>query len=192
MVSTIFSYGEDSLNNEFSVTLQLPSFLRLDNLDNILTFRAVGCKTPDVDIKTFTQNYRGYQIERWKPGREAQTTEITFRLDKYWRVYDAIYDWSNIIMDLEKGGSYADSLNRQSNTLQTLVQTVSGLGNINGLRGTMFINQTNISGDILGKGWTYEGIWPKTVPSVTFDATSDGSPQDVTISFSYISFKHSV
>ena len=192
MVSTIFAYGEDALNNEASVTLQLPSFLKLDNLDGMLTFRATGCKTPEVEIPSFTQNYRGYQIERWKPGREARTTDITFRVDKYWRVYDALYDWSNIISDLESGGSFADSLNRVSNTFQDLVQVVSGIGNLNSLRGTLFVNQTNVSGDTLGKGWTYEGIWPKSIPSIDFDTTNDGTPLELTVTFGYLSFKHSI
>ena len=192
MVSTIFAYGEDALNNEFSVTLQLPSVLKLDNLDGMLTFRAIGVQTPDVEIKTQTQSFRGYQIERWKPGREAKTTDITFRVDKYWRVYDALYDWSNLIVNLEKGTLFADTLNKNSSSFETLVTNAFGIGTAESLRGTLYINQENVSGDVLGKGWTYNGIFPKNIPSISLDATSEGTPVDVTVTFSYISFSRLV
>lgn len=192
MVSTIFAYGEDALNTEASVTLQLPSFLRLDDLDGALTFRATGFKTPEVELKTFTQSFRGYEIERWKPGREAKTTDITFRLDRYWRVYDALYDWSNTIVNLEKGTAFADSLNKNSNTLQSVIQTVSGIGNLDSLRGTLYINQETVSGDVVGKGWTYHGVFPKVIPEIEFDTTSEGTPITLTVTFSYTFFSRSV
>ena len=191
MVSTIFAYGEDALNTEASITLQLPSFLRLDDLDGALTFRATGFKTPEVEIKTFTQNYRGYQIERWKPGRDARTTDVTFRIDRYWRVYDALYDWSNQIVNLETGSSYIDPLSKADTSFGVTLASAVGLGVLDSLRGTMTIMQETSTGDIVGKGWTYYGIWPKVIPSIDFDASSDGAPITVTVTFGYSYFKRS-
>lgn len=191
MVSTIFAYGEDALNTEASITLQLPSFLRMDDLDGALTFRAIGFKTPEVEIKTFTQNYRGYQIERWKPGRDARTTDVTFRIDRYWRVYDALYDWSNQIVNLETGSSYIDPLTKADTSFGVTLASAAGLGVLDSLRGTMTIMQETSTGDIVGKGWTYYGIWPKVIPSIDFDVSSDGAPITVTVTFGYSYFKRS-
>lgn len=191
MVSTIFAYGEDALNTEASITLQLPSFLRLDDLDGALTFRATGFKTPEVEIKTFTQNYRGYQVERWKPGRDARTTDVTFRIDRYWRVYDALYDWSNQIVNLETGSSYIDPLSKTDTSVGTILASAMGLGVLDSLRGTMSIVQETSTGDIVGKGWTYYGVWPKVIPSIDFDTSSDGTPITVTVTFGYSYFKRS-
>ena len=192
LVSTIFAYGEDALNNEVSVTLQLPAILKLDDLDGMLTFRATGVQSPEVEIKTHTQSFRGYQIERWKPGREAKTTDVTFRIDKYWRVYDALYDWSNLIVDLEQGTMYADTLRKNTLDFSNLMTSAFGIGTAESLRGTLFINQENVSKDVLGKGWTYKGVFPKNIPAISFDATNEGTPVDVTVTFGYISFTRSV
>lgn len=174
MVSTIFAYGEDALNNEISVSLKLPTCLGLDDLDGMLKFRAKEAKSPAVEIKTYTQTYRGYEIERWRPGREVATLDLTFRVDKYWRVYDTLYDWSKLIINLERGDQFADT----------------NLGSaLTSLRGTIILSQESVIGDQLGQGWTYYGVFPKNISDISFDTSSDGSPLDLSVSFSYINFE---
>ena len=199
MVSTIFAYGEDALNTEATARLQLPSFLMLDDIDSFLSFRATGIRSPELEIKTYTRSFRGYQMEVWKPGRDAKTVDLTFRVDKYFRVYDTIYDWMLQIVNLENGSYVSDSSPSSSSLLeqtarsviQGAIQAASGINLGETLRGTLTISQENISGDILGKGWTYEGVWPKVLPSIDYDTASDGTPISVTATFGYITAKRS-
>ena len=199
MVSTIFAYGEDALNTEATARLQLPSFLMLDDIDSFLSFRATGIRSPELEIKTYTRSFRGYQMEVWKPGRDPKTVDLTFRVDKYFRVYDTIYDWMLQIVNLENGSYISDSSSASPSLLeqtarsviQGAIQAASGINLGETLRGTLTISQENVSGDILGKGWTYEGVWPKVLPSIDYDTTSDGTPISVTVTFGYITAKRS-
>ena len=120
-------------------------------------------------------------------------------MDKYFRVYDTIYDWMLQIVNLENGSYVSDSSPSSSSLLeqtarsviQGAIQAASGINLGETLRGTLTISQENISGDILGKGWTYEGVWPKALPSIDYDTTSDGTPISVTATFGYITAKRS-
>ena len=192
MVSTIFSYGEDALDNEAVVRIQFPSFMILDDLDDMLTFRAVKFSAPSYKLKTFTQSFRGYQIERWKPGRDSEEVTVTFRLDKYWRVYDALYDWISQLVNLEHGTAFIDTgytgmqtSESHKENIRSIIIAAAGLSVTDSLRGTMTISQENISGDTLGKGWTYYGVFPKELPSISYDLSGNGSAIDIDVSFGY-------
>lgn len=192
MVSTIFQYGEDALDNEFNIQLVLPSFLVLDNIDNMLSFRATGITIPSYAPRTFTQSFRGFEIERWKPGTEtARDLPVTLRLDKYWRVYDALLDWAKQIVNLENGGYFGDaySLAEQSVVSQSFGDAVRRSANVQttrSLKGTLIVRQENISGDVLSRGWTFTDVWPKSIEEITLDAKSAGEPLEVRVVFSYI------
>lgn len=186
MVTTIYQYGEDALNNEINIKLSLPVFL-LDDLGGEISFRAMGITIPDYAPRTFTQNFRGYEIERWKPGTEtSRDVTVTFRMDKYWRVYDALLTWAKQIVNLEDGSYYPDTTGVFSGITEEAI-LYRGASNV--LRGILSVSQENSMGQPVGKGWTFEGIWPKSIESIPFDASSSGEPISVNVVFSYIKCK---
>lgn len=190
MVSTIFQYGEDALNNEMDVSIVLPSFLLLEGIDGMLSFRATEVRIPPYSVRTFTQNFRGYELERWKPGNEAKELTLSFRIDKYWRMYDLFLEWSKQIVNLE-AGTYAPDTEEvgTSRSLVERLKAATRLGLSPSLRGTLIVQQNSAAGDRIGRGWTFFGIWPKSIPEISFDNKSSGDPIDLEITFGFSSYK---
>ena len=194
MVSTIFQYGEDALNNEFSVKIALPTFLQTSNLDGMLTFSATGVRIPAYSIKTFTQSFRGYEIERWKPGTDtSRDLSLTFRIDKYWRVYDTLLDWAKQVVNLEDGTYFGDTyLTQGGSDIEQVMRRVANMEGDFNLRGSLYVYQDNVSGDTLSEGWTFKGVWPKSIEEVSFDARSSGDVVNLGVTFSYITCRRGI
>ena len=194
MLDTIFQYGEDALDNEAVVNILLPNFLILEDFTEKLSFRAIEFSAPEYNIRTLTQKYRGYEISRWIPGTEtARETTVKFRIDKYWSVYDTLLTWAKQISNLEEGTFAKDVL--PSSSEESFGEVIGrgllegfGIGS-NSLRATMTIQQENVAGDILGNGWKFEGVWPKSISEVSFNNAGDGTPMDVSVVFSYLTCK---
>lgn len=192
MIDTIFQYGEDALDNEATVNIVLPYFLVLEDFTGKLNFRATEFSVPEYNIRTLIQKYRGYEIIRWKPGTDtAREVTVKFRIDKYWSVYDTLLTWAKQISNLEEGTYAKDVISGSTETssvgaiIEGALKESFGIGN-DSLRASMTIQQENIMGDVLGNGWRFEGIWPKTIQEITFSASSDGTPIEVPVTFSYL------
>ena len=192
MVDTIFQYGEDALDNEATVNIVLPYFLVLEDFTRKLNFRATEFSVPEYNIRTLTQKYRGYEVIRWKPGTDtAREVIVKFRIDRYWSVYDTLLTWAKQISNLEEGTYAKDVISGSTETssvgsvIEGAAKESFGIGN-DSLRASMTIQQENIMGDVLGNGWKFDGIWPKTIQEVTFSASSDGTPIEVPVTFSYL------
>lgn len=185
MVDTIFQFGEDALNNEASISIDVSS-LGSSALKDIvgqdeLKFRAVEFNIPQKTIRTYSQSYKGFEIERWKAGVEmTRELTITYRVDKYWNVYRFHRAWMELISDLEGDGSYypdvADnSILRTTATIQQLANTLDSNG--------------NASETIIGNGWIFSGIWPKSMPEVTFNTTSEGDQVELQITYGFLNYR---
>lgn len=181
MIDTIFQYGEDALNNEAVIHIDISNLGR--NLGSIvdsgaLNFRATTFRIPEFQVATYDQQYKGFTIQRWKAGTEMdRTTSITFRLDKYWKVYEFLKTWQRAISDLEGDGSYfpdsaENAVLRTSMTIQQLARVID----ING----------NRSEQIIAPGWVFTGVWPRTIPEIEFDNTGDGEVQTLDVTFGFL------
>ena len=185
MVETIFQYGEDALNNEASISIDV-SALGVQALKDIigedeLKFRATGFSVPQKSILTYDQPYKGFTIQRWKAGTDLDRQEtITFRLDKYWRVYRFFRTWMEAISNLEGTGEYYpdssdNSILRTSMTIQQTANTLDANG--------------NTSETIIAPGWVFTGVWPRSIAEVSFDNTDEGSAQTVDVTFGFINVR---
>ena len=185
MVDTIFQFGEDALNNEAKITIDVSS-LGISALKDIigqdeLSFRATGFSVPQKEIATYDQSYKGFTIQRWKAGTGMDRTfDITFRIDKYWRVYRFLRGWMESISNLEgEGYFYPDvsdnSILRATATIQQLANTLDANG--------------NTSETIIGNGWVFTGVWPRSIPAISFDTAGEGDQQTVDVTFGFLNYK---
>lgn len=185
MVDTIFQFGEDALNNEASISIDISS-LGVPTLKDLigqdeLKFRATTFSVPEKRIRTYTQSYKGFEIERWKSGTEmSRELSITFRVDKYWRVYRFLRGWMQAISDIEGDGSYYpdasdNSILRTTATIQQVINTLNANG--------------DTSEAIVNNGWVFTGVWPKALPDIEFDTTDEGSQITVACTFGFLNYR---
>ena len=185
MIDTIFQFGEDALNNEASIsidtsTLTIPGLGEIIGMDE-LKFRAIEFSVPEKEIATYDQSYKGFTIQRWKAGTGMnRTVDVTFRIDKYWKVYRFLRGWMEAISDLEGDGSfYPDvsdgSLLRTTMTIQQIANTLDANG--------------DSSETIVGNGWVFTGVWPRTMPQISFNTTEGGSQQTISVTFGFLNYK---
>ena len=185
MVETIFQYGENALNNEAKISIDIGS-LGIQSLKNIigedeLSFRAVEFSVPQKSIRTYTQAYKGFEIERWKAGTDlTREEEITFNADKNWKVYRFLRAWSQAIADNEGEGHYypdaaTNSILRTTMTIQQIANTLDSSG--------------NTSSTIIAPGWVFTGVWPKTISEVSFDTTAEGDTVQVRCTFGFLNYR---
>ena len=185
MVDTIFQFGEDALDNEAKITIDISS-LGVSALKEIigqdeLTFRAPSFSVPEKQIATYDQSYKGFTIQRWKAGTGMdRTVTITFRLDKYWKVYRFIRGWMEAISNLEGDGSFYpdafdNSILRANATIQQLAVTLDANG--------------NSSETIIGNGWVFTGLWPRTLPDIEFNTAEEGTQQNIAVTFGFLNYK---
>ena len=181
MIDTIFQYGEDALNNESTIHIDIGSLggnLGSYVESGALDFRATEFSVPEREIATYDQTYKGFTIQRWKPGTESdRTVSITFRVDKYWRVYRFLASWQQAISDLEGDGSYFPDSSDNSILRTTMtIQQLARVTDINGVR----------SEEIVAPGWVFTGVWPRSLPSVSFDNTSAGEAVTIEVAFAFL------
>lgn len=187
VVRTIFSLGEDALDNEYSVNIFLPSFLAVLSVDSLVNFRATNVTIPEYPIETVEQYYRGYKIETWSPvSNMEKTLSLSFKIDKFYRVYDILLEWLKQIVDPEVGSSAPDT-DRSRGDIDASNMFTKTLGK--GVRTTLQIVQDNVSGDRLSRGWTFYGVFPKKISSISLDGTSEGTPIKVDVDFSFLTMK---
>lgn len=181
MVNTIFQFGEDALDNEATIHIDistlggnLSTLVNGDSLD----FRATNFSVPTMTVATYEQTYKGFTIERWKAGTSmTRELNITFRIDKYWNVYTFLKSWQSMISDLEGDGSYFPDLSdnnilRTTATIQQLARTSNEEG--------------KLEETVVAPGWVFTGLWPKEIGNVDFDNTSDGSTKTLDVVFDFL------
>lgn len=167
LVDTIYTYGEDALDYESSVVVGFPEALNNSNVLGTMNFRAVTYSVPEYSIPTYQQSYKGFTVDRWKAGTDTdKAVTISFRVDKYWTVYDALLTWAKACADIPLGTASPDVANL--------------------LRGDLSIMQIDHAGSILAPGWVFTGVWPRSIGDVSFDNTSDGEPVTVDVEFRFL------
>lgn len=184
MVNTIFQFGQDALDNEATIHIDTSSLgLGLSNLvdGSALDFRATNFSIPSFEVATYEQTYKGFTIERWKQGTDmTRTTDITFRVDKYWKVYDFLLSWQRFISDIGGDGSYFPDEFTDNSLLRTTM-TIHQISNSLNSDGS-----ANEGGTILAPGWVYTGVWPKSIPQIDFDNTSAGEVRTLDVTFGFL------
>lgn len=185
MVDTIFQFGEDALNNEANISIDVSS-LGVSTLRDIigqdeLRFRATGFTVPSKSIRTYTQSYKGFEIERWKAGTDmTRELSITFRVDKYWGVYRFIRAWMESISNLEGEGYYYPDVS--DNSILRTTATIQQIANVLGSNG-------NMSESIVNNGWVFTGVWPKSMPDIAFDTAVEGDQVTIDVTFGFLNYR---
>lgn len=182
MINAIFKSGEDALNNEAIITIDINNLLPglRDMIDSeSLSFRAVDYSIPQKGVRTYEQSYKGFSIERWKAGVDiTREVSITFRVDKYWKVYKFLKAWIELIAS-DNGGYTPDvssnSVLRTSISIQSIIAQTQSTGES---------KEVNTSPE-----WSFVGAYPKSIPEISFDQTAEGDPIQISVPFGFLDYQ---
>lgn len=170
VLDTAFGVGDDALAYEFEISIG-PLTLFADPTGII--FRATTVEIPEVSVGEYEFDYKSEKIV--KPNGKITTPKefsIEFRIDKYWKVYQAFKLWNNAIVNPDTGGVATDSNNGNS-LIRTPITITTGTTNLDG----NFIPTTQI--------WAFTGCWPKRVGGFSMDNNS-GEPLLTSITFGFL------
>ena len=168
-IDTVFNAGDDALTYEWQMSFGPIPYLDVATNFNI---RCQSVDIPPITIGEYSIEYKTDTIV--KPnGKNTTAKEFTteFRVDKYWKLYNALRLWSNSIVSTS-GGVATDSLNGVS-TIRIPITITTGM--------------TDIDGNFVPTGglWSFTGSWPKSVGNPTLD-NSSAEPATTSITWGYL------
>jgi len=172
VIDTAYAQGDDALSYEWNMSFG--SIPYLDVAVN-LNVRCTTVDLPTVTLGEYSYDYKSDTVV--KPNGKNTTPKefsTTFRIDKYWIVYNAFKTWCTSIVS-PNGGVAIDSINGNS-VIRVPVIITTG----------MF--DSNESFIPTGGLWSFTGCWPKSVGNPTLDTTS-GDPATTTITWGYLKLR---
>jgi hypothetical protein len=168
LLDTMALFGEDALSNHFQMIIpSFPNVLQLPNLN----MRVLSVEIPDQTIDTYDLTKRGKKFSRPSGLSEQEKTfTFTYRVDKYFQVYQGISQWLAYIQNPVTLAMASDS-------------GPLGAGGPSTYRVPIIINGLDTN-DIITNVWTFTGCFPTTQDGISFEEeSSDPIIKSVTMSY---------
>lgn len=189
-LSGLYALGDMALNTEGTVvivdeangiagaSLSATAALEAVNFNALgisaITFRATRFNIPSLNIQTDTINFRGNKYSKPKSGdsKDDKNLSVTYRVDKYWKLYSQLKAWKNLIYDEYTG--------------------VWGGLDMAGARKTVYVYTMDANGLFTGESWRFVHAYPTNIGKVDFDQSAEGTPISNTVQFSFFQseYKH--
>lgn len=176
-VSTLISAGADAMNNMFEVDFTLPVSNTADQ-NARLKVRAEGFTPPTASQTTYPVHWKTVSLDR--PATKIsleRTFSITFRLDAYYLVYQALLQWHKVTMHASKGFASNDLSGLGEVTVKALDTPVVDVG---GVDEDSDIDKTDVT-------WNFKDVWIESLTPPTY-STSSAEPSKVTAKFRFGQF----
>ena len=166
MIDVIAKLGDDALKNLFDMIL--PPFPGA--IDPISTnFRIQNFTIPATGVETYEIHWKTQKMT--KPSGKVtmdNSFSFSFRVDKYWEIYNGLKNWKNIIADTRYG-----------------TMTPDNIKGVSAIRVPIVIISSDANGIPTGGKWIFEGSFIKELGEVAFDYTS-GEPIEVDVTMNYM------
>lgn len=150
-IEQILQLGDDAIANSWEIIL--PPFPgAIDPISTAL--RITDLTIPGISVGNYDIEYKTQKFT--KPNGKITTTntfDFTFRIDKYWKVYEGLENWLNLIGNNESGIMSPD--------------VVTGLPSL--IRIPIDVIPIDSNGVVTKKGWSFTGCWLKELDGVTFN-----------------------
>jgi hypothetical protein len=169
MLDIAFKMGDDAVDNEGMIVFEPLSFMA--NAE-ALQFRISNFDIPEFSQDSYVVHYKTQEFE--KPKGNITTPKeftFTFRVDKYWTIYDELMTWKQLIGNDDTGA---------------VAEDVSPLTASSSLRTNFSVFPMDSNGTVTYKGWKFTNAWIKNLGSVSFDQTSTGEVLNVSVTLSFV------
>lgn len=167
----IYQAGDDALQNQFMVVI--PAFPNVIDIGSV-NIRTLTVNIPDLVMGTYDVHFGSDKFS--KPSGKSELNKefnFTFRIDKYWRVYNSFRQWHGLIFNQDTGGISPDNAN-------------DGLGGGNSpIRVPISIMSLDSNDILTGGQWNYEGCWPSQVNGLEF-SQDNGDPLICNVTMRFI------
>lgn len=163
MIDLLYNLGDDALTNLFDVIL--PPFPGA--IDPIQTqFRVFSLNIPSTGADTYDVHYKTMHIPKIS-GKvvDPKRFSFSFRVDHYWKVYNGLKNWKNLILNTRTGFKTLD---------------IAGV-----FRVPITILSSGSGGELTGGKWVFEGAACLNVADVPFNYES-GDPLTLDAEFTYL------
>jgi len=137
-----------------------------------LQFRISNFEIPEFSQGEYTVRYKTQEFT--KPNGSITTGHdfsFTFRVDKYWTIYQEMLTWKQL-QGNDNTGAIAEDFNPISGT--------------SSLRTNFSVMTIDSNGVVTSQGWKFTQAWIKSLGSVSFDQVATGDPINVTVTMSFI------
>lgn len=155
-IDSIYNLGDDSLSTEWQVVI--PTFPGVLDLANI-PFRVTELTLPGYSVDTYIIDYKTQKFTKPKAKITTPTSfSFTFRIDKYWQVYESFEAWLNYIGNNDTGVMTPDMALPGGSSL---------------IRIPIDVIPIDSAGTVTKKGWTFVNSYIKSLDGVTFNQTGE-------------------
>lgn len=169
-LDTLFLAGDDALQNQFQIII--PAFPNVINLQNT-NLRVTNVSIPELAVGTYENNFGTDKVVKPSGKNETDKTfSFTFRVDKYWQVYNGFRQWHNLVIDQTTGAMSSDAGN-------------DGLGGQSPIRVPIIVQSLDSNNTLTGFEMTFNGSWPTNVGGFEFTQDS-GDPITIDMTMTYL------
>lgn len=169
MIDILYQMGDDAVDNEGVIVFEPLSFM---STTETLQFRISDFEIPEFVQDSYSVTYKTQTLD--KPKASITTSKdftYTFRVDKYWTVYDDLFAWKQLLAN-ESTGAVAEDVNPFTGT--------------SSLRANFSVYPVDSNGTVTYRGWKFTNAWIKSLGSISFDQTSSGEPITCSVTLSYV------
>jgi hypothetical protein len=165
-IDTILSLGDDALSQEWEIIL--PPFPgAIDATSTAL--RITDLTLPEISIGTYNIDYKTQSFT--KPNGKITTPhtfDFTFRIDKFWQVYQGLENWLNFIGNNDSGIMSPDILAGQASLVRIPIDIIP----------------IDSNGTVTKAGWSLTGCFISKLDGVTFNQS--GTVLTAKAEFNYV------
>jgi len=150
-IDDVYNLGSDALGNEFEIII--PPFPGVIDLTSTV-LRTTKFELPGLGVSTYTVDYKTQKFTK-PTGKNNTPNEFTFdfRIDKYWKVYEGLENWLNIILNQDTGGMALDGIAGTASSIRIPIDAIP----------------VDHNGDTTKKGWTFTGCFISNLTGASFD-----------------------
>jgi len=169
MIDIIYAQGDDALDNAGRIIFEPLSFF--PNMEP-MQFRISNFDIPEFTIGSYEVKYKSQKFTKPNGSMESGNTfTFSFRMDKYYSIYQNLMAWKQLIANDETGAMSED---------------VSPITGKSLLRTNFSVATEDANGIVTSPGWTFEKSFIKTLGGISFDQTSDGEPLICQVTLEYV------
>ena len=168
-IDTIYAQGDDALGSQFEVSVS--ELGTLFNLPDPLKFRTTSLTIPGYTIGKYAIDFKSQKFT--KPNGKIDTPNefsLSFRVDKYWAVYQALLAWKRYIADEESGA---------------IAEDVGAISGISSFRTDIIVKAIDTNDVVTYAGWKFNLAWPSQIGDVSFDQSAT-EPIIVPVTFDFV------
>jgi hypothetical protein len=168
-IDSVYVQGDDALANFAEV--ELSPFSLFGQMKDALKFRTTQIDIPGFSMGSYEVHWKAQKFEK-PSGKDdtAKTFTTTFRVDKYYKVYNELQKWWQFICNSDTGA---------------LAEDVSAATGTSIIRTDIMVHTIDTQGVTTSEGFKFERAWLKELAGIGYDVTN-GEPISIQLTWSFV------